>query len=436
MFLGCTGLINLDGLATWNLSAVAGNDGTQAGPGQGYYQMFKWCSSLTDISALSSWTWNVHSTAYMFAGCVGLTTSDLAALSGWIMASCTNVGGMFYGCTGLTTLAPLADWDSGSCTVFHAMFWGCTSLLDISALANWDMSSIANPEIDGDTMFQDTAFRCSISASASGAFMCLSGAQAPCPLGYGSSTNNGMVCSPTCDPCEPNAANVASANMNPIAPDACDGTAPGETCAAATCVTGYGGGSVTCCGDSTPGCDLGCLEISPCIATIDCVESTADTSTCTVCGQELYMLTTAASGGGTPCTGSSALCTNGDNSIVCGMCSGNTDGVGDYTCTAGTLKPDSGSIAGNDDATCCDAPADCAGTWSACTADCEAAADRIWTEETASVGTGTACPDAANCAPGDDACPAATPPPADTSAAGMATITLTAVAVAAAFAPY
>jgi hypothetical protein len=118
------------------------------------------------------------------------------------------------------------------------------------------------------------------------------------------------------------------------------------------------------------------------------------------------------------------------------MCSGNTDGVGDYTCTAGTLKPDSGSIAGNDDATCCDAPADCAGTWSACTADCEAAADRIWTEETASVGTGTACPDAANCAPGDDACPAATPPPADTSAAGMATITLTAVAVAAAFAPY
>jgi hypothetical protein len=61
-------------------------------------------------------------------------------------------------------------------------------------------------------------------------------------------------------------------------------------------------------------------------------------------------------------------------------------------------------------AECIDAPADCAGTWSACTVDCEAAADRTWTEETASVGTGTACPDAANCAPGDDACPAATAP--------------------------
>eukprot|EP01046_Picozoa_sp_COSAG06_P055271 COSAG06_NODE_10112_length_1748_cov_1.577926_1_plen_541_part_10 len=44
------------------------------------------------------------------------------------------------------------------------------------------------------------------------------------------------------------------------------------------------------------------------------------------------------------------------------------------------------------------AAADCAGSWSACTTACEAAADRTWTETTAAVGTGAACPDAAACA--------------------------------------
>jgi hypothetical protein len=47
---------------------------------------------------------------------------------------------------------------------------------------------------------------------------------------------------------------------------------------------------------------------------------------------------------------------------------------------------------------------DCAGTWSACSTDCEPAADRTWTETTAQAGTGDACPEAVDCADGDDVC--------------------------------
>ena len=48
---------------------------------------------------------------------------------------------------------------------------------------------------------------------------------------------------------------------------------------------------------------------------IDCVETTADASTCTAVGQELYTLTTPAANGGAACTGSSTLCVAGDGTI-------------------------------------------------------------------------------------------------------------------------
>jgi|EP01046_Picozoa_sp_COSAG06_P040107 hypothetical protein len=47
----------------------------------------------------------------------------------------------------------------------------------------------------------------------------------------------------------------------------------------------------------------------------DCVEASADASTCTQIGQELYTLTTPAANGGAACTGSSTLCVAGDGSI-------------------------------------------------------------------------------------------------------------------------
>ena len=53
------------------------------------------------------------------------------------------------------------------------------------------------------------------------------------------------------------------------------------------------------------------------VTEVDCVESTADASTCTSCGEELYTLATAAANGGGACTGSSTLCTDGQGSTSC-----------------------------------------------------------------------------------------------------------------------
>ena len=47
---------------------------------------------------------------------------------------------------------------------------------------------------------------------------------------------------------------------------------------------------------------------------------------------------------------------------------------------------------------------DCAGSWSACTTACEAAAARTWTETTAQAGSGAFCVAATNCGLGDGAC--------------------------------
>ena len=51
----------------------------------------------------------------------------------------------------------------------------------------------------------------------------------------------------------------------------------------------------------------------------------------------------------------------------------------------------------------------CVGAWSACTASCEAASDRTWSESAAQSGSGVACPSATDCQPGDGDCTTPTP---------------------------
>ena len=65
------------------------------------------------------------------------------------------------------------------------------------------------------------------------------------------------------------------------------------------------------------------------------------------------------------------------------------------------------------------ADVDCNGSWSSCTAACEAAAARTWTQAAAPSGSGAACPEVApNCAAGEGACP----PKAEMSAGNAAAV--------------
>ena len=50
------------------------------------------------------------------------------------------------------------------------------------------------------------------------------------------------------------------------------------------------------------------------------------------------------------------------------------------------------------------ADVDCEGTFSVCSAACEKAGERVWTETMAKSGNGKDCPDAEDCIPGDGAC--------------------------------
>ena len=56
-------------------------------------------------------------------------------------------------------------------------------------------------------------------------------------------------------------------------------------------------------------------------------------------------------------------------------------------------------------------PVDCAGSWSSCTQACETASQRRWQQVTAPVGTGRGCPAGTDCRPGEDRCPQPPPPP-------------------------
>ena len=86
----------------------------------------------------------------------------------------------------------------------------------------------------------------------------------------------------------------------------------------------------------------------------------------------------------------------------------------DGECNEGEYCEADFQIRGHD--ICCNS--DCVGSWSDCTAECETAAARTWTETQPHSGNGAACPTAVDCQPGEDACPLAGTPPAGTPPAG------------------
>ena len=78
--------------------------------------------------------------------------TDISALSSWDTSSVTNMGHMFYGASSLTDISALSSWDTSSATNMRSMFQGASSLTDISALSSWDTSSVT----DMNYMFRST----------------------------------------------------------------------------------------------------------------------------------------------------------------------------------------------------------------------------------------------------------------------------------------
>ena len=97
--------------------------------------MFYGCSGLTSLDVSSFNTSNILSMACTFYGCIGLTSLNL---SGWDTSNVINMNGMFTECTGLTSL-DLRNFNTSNVTSFDIMFGGCTNLAHLD-LSGWNIS--------------------------------------------------------------------------------------------------------------------------------------------------------------------------------------------------------------------------------------------------------------------------------------------------------
>ena len=161
-----------------------------------------------------------------------------------------------------------------------------------------------------------------------------------------------------------------------------------------------------------------------CPANVDCVGHWPTcTSACEAAGTRAWVVTTAQSGEGEACpiTADSPACMAGEDA-----CPANADCTGSWSactlnCEASEARVWSETTAqsGNGEACpaattdCmagegdCPSNADCVGEWSSCTGACEIAEARTWTEIRAHSGNGEACPAATSCAAGQGLCRAA-----------------------------
>jgi len=172
----------------------------------------------------------------------------------------------------------------------------------------------------------------------------------------------------------------------------------------------------TACGDLSESQDC---NTDPCPLNTDCIGSW---STCTAdCIDKIYTVTTPQSGTGTECEaadGATEACLPGDGECPIN-CTYTEPDPSDCTECGVEIQGSATSIPSERVSECNDIPRytcaagdgecpqniACEGTWSECTAACETASQRTFTETRAQSGTGAACPEAVDCNPGDGGCP-------------------------------
>ena len=155
MFKYCTSLVDISPLEFWDVK-----DATC------FSCSLRGCTSLVDLSPLRNWdlsnvedlnacfdgdialtdlsplkNWNVSKVNLMsatFSHCTSL--SDISPLRRWDVKNVHNLSRLFDGCINLKDISPLKNWQVGNCKNFNCIFRECSSLSDITPLANWDVS--------------------------------------------------------------------------------------------------------------------------------------------------------------------------------------------------------------------------------------------------------------------------------------------------------
>ena len=105
--------------------------------------IFYKCSALTSLSDISKWnTNNVTDMHSMFDGCRIL--SELPDISKWNTINVTNMSGMFFLCKSLTSLPDISKWNTSRVTNMKSMFYGCESLTTLPDISKWNTSKVTN----------------------------------------------------------------------------------------------------------------------------------------------------------------------------------------------------------------------------------------------------------------------------------------------------
>ena len=101
---------------------------------------FEGCTNLSKIEGLNKLdTSNVTDMGNMFNGCSGLTSLDLSSFN---TANVTGMEYMFYGCSGLTSLK-VSNFNTANVTTMECMFWRCGALESLD-LSNFNTANVTN----------------------------------------------------------------------------------------------------------------------------------------------------------------------------------------------------------------------------------------------------------------------------------------------------
>ncbi len=102
--------------------------------------MFWGCSGLTSLNVSGFNTSKVTNMSFMFHNCRGLTSLDV---SNFNTENVTNMYGMFENCSGLTSLN-VSGFNTENVTNMYGMFWGCSGLtsLNVSGFNTLNVTSM------------------------------------------------------------------------------------------------------------------------------------------------------------------------------------------------------------------------------------------------------------------------------------------------------
>ena len=128
MFRNCTSLTDVD-LSNFDTSKVTD-----------MYCMFHSCSSLTTLDLSYFDTSSVQSMHGLFRNCTNLVT--IYGLDTFDTSKVTTMQRMFADCSSISNISDVANFDTSKVTNMQAMFWNCPNLTNFSALADWDTSKV------------------------------------------------------------------------------------------------------------------------------------------------------------------------------------------------------------------------------------------------------------------------------------------------------